>query len=267
MIKIEILEFKNLCNNLLENNKSLSENSIRNRKSRFNILINDLCKEKSFNSISSLDIERALKKIKYKSDLSACINAIRFLKKNNINFDFPSDDILNKIIANKKKTKRKSKNERSLKDIDNKINKIRNEEFRIAYKLMRESGLRVHEVSALQKNDFEFYDDTINISLRKAKGNKLTSLTIQNKYLSKKLKSLISINKKDNLFPSTRLLQNKATEIGIQCHDLRRGFAKEIFEKQKKEKGYHEALEFTKEKLRHGKIGTTKIYVYSKIKV
>lgn len=266
-MKIDRIEFKKNCNKVLEGNKRLSQNSIRNRKSRFNILIDDLCKDKDLNSISKDDIEKGLRKIKYKSDLSACVNAIRFLKKNNIKFDFPNDDILDEIIKNKKKNRRKPTKERLLKDIDNKINRVRNEEYRIAYKLMRECGLRVHEVAALQKDDLKIDNDVINISLRKAKRNKLTSLSIENKYLREKLSGLISKSEKENLFPSEKLLQSKAKEIGIQCHDLRRGFARENFEKLKKERGYSEALEDTKEKLRHGKVGTTKIYINSKIKV
>ena len=267
MIKIERIEFKNLCNKVIENNKKLSQNSIRNRKSRFNILIDDLCKEKDLNSISKDDMERALRKIKYKSDLSACVNAIRFLKKNNIKFVFPDDDILDEIIKNKKKNRRKSTKERVLKDIDKKINRVRDEEYRIAYKLMRESGLRVHEVAALQKSDFKFDGDSINISLRKAKRNKLISLSIESKYLREKLRCLIDKSDQENIFPSERLLQSKARKIGIQCHDLRRGFARENFEKLKKERGYSEALEATRERLRHGKVGTTKIYINSKIRV
>lgn len=266
---MNLYDFKNKCDLILESEKALSKNTIRNRKSRFKILIDDLVFKQNLNieDIKSKDIENTLKKIKLKSDLSACVNAIRYLKDNNINFDFPSEEKLKEIIKNKKKNNRKPTEERAFKDIENKVNRVRKKDYRLAYKLMLETGLRVHEVSALEKEDFEIEKNKIKINLREAKGNKLCSLNLENKYLAKNISELISEKENKKVFPSDINLKIQAKKTGIQCHDLRRCYAKKTFKDLKKENEYDEALELTKEKLRHSKSETTKIYLRSKIKV
>lgn len=267
---MNLYEFKNQCDFILDGEKSLSKNTIRNRKSRFKILIDDLVFKQNLNieDIKSADIENALKKIKLKSDLSACVNAIRYLKESNINFNFPSEEKLKEIIKNKKKNNRKPTEERTFKDIENKVNRVRKKDYRLAYKLMLETGLRVHEVSALEKEDFEIEKNKIKINLREAKGKKLCSLDLENKYLAKNISELISENESNKkVFPSDINLKIQAKKTGIQCHDLRRCYAKKTFKELKKENEYDEALEMTKEKLRHSKSDTTKIYLRSKIKI
>lgn len=261
-------EFKIYCNEILEKEKSLSKNSIRNRKSRFNILLDDLVIKNKLDieNIKPDDIEKCLKKIKQKSDLSACINAIRYLKKNDVDFNFPSEEKLREIIKNKKKNNRKPVKEKYLKDIENKVNRVRKKDYRLAYKLMLESGLRVHEVSALEKEDFEIEKNKIKINLREAKGNKLCLVELENKYLAKNINELILQKENEKkIFPSDINLKKQAVKTGIQCHDLRRCYAKNLFYELRKKYNYDEALEMTKEKLRHSKTDTTKIYLRSKI--
>ncbi|MDM0613094.1 MobM family relaxase TcpM, partial [Clostridium perfringens] len=70
------------------------------------------------------------------------------------------------IIKNKKKNNRKPTTEKNLIDIERKVNRVRKKNYRLAYKLMLESGLRVHEVAALKKDDFSFDKNLITINLR-----------------------------------------------------------------------------------------------------
>lgn len=265
---MNLYEFKSYCYEILENEKSLSKNTIRDRKSNLNILFNKLNFKGDVLNLKSEDIEKALKDFKLKTHLSSCVNAIRYLKKNNVDFDFPTEEKLKEIIKNKKKNNRKSKEERLFDDIVNKVNGVRKKDYRLAYKLMLESGLRVHEVSALEKDDFKFEKNHIKINLREAKGNKLCSIEFENKYLAKNISELIL--KKDNskkVFPCVRDLQEKAKKMNIECHDLRRCYSKKIFYDFRKVYDYEKALELTKEKLRHSKTETTKIYLNSKIKI
>lgn len=267
---MSLYNFKNKCDEILDKDKSLSKNSVRNRKSRFNILMNDLVinDKLEIKNIKSEDIEKALKKIRLKSDLSACVNAIRYLKRNNVDLDFPSEENLKDIIKDKKKNNRKPTKERNLKDIENKVNRVRKKDYRVAYKLMLETGLRVHEVAALQKEDFKIEKNKIQIDLREAKGSKLSSIELENKYLAKNINELIL--EKENvkkIFPTDINLKIQAKKTGIQCHDLRRCYAKKTFKELKKENNYYDALDKTKEKLRHSKKDTTKIYLRSNIKL
>lgn len=254
------------CNEILEKEKSLSKNTIRDRKSNFKLLFLKLNEKKNLNEIKKEDIENELKNIKLKTHLSSCINAIRYLKKNDVDFEFPSEEKLREIIKNKKKNIRKPVKEKYLKDIENKVNRVRKKDYRLAYKLMLESGLRVHEVSALEKEDFEIEKNKIKINLREAKGNKLCLVELENKYLAKNINELILQKENEKkIFPSDINLKKQAVKTGIQCHDLRRCYAKNVFYELRKKYNYDEALEMTKEKLRHSKTDTTKIYLRSKI--
>ncbi|MDM0999022.1 MobM family relaxase TcpM, partial [Clostridium perfringens] len=150
-----------------------------------------------------------------------------------------------------------------------KVNRVRKKNYRLAYKLMLESGLRVHEVAALKKDDFSFDKNLITINLREAKGNKLCSIELENKYLSKNISEFIETKSEDErVFPHMRYLQEQATKIGIKCHDLRRGFAKRTYKEElENDSPRSEALDKTRIKLRHTRSDTTKIYLNSKIKV
>lgn len=261
-------EFKIYCNNILEKEKSLSKNTIRDRKSNLNILFKKLNFNGDVLNLKSDDIEKALKEFKLKTHLSSCVNAIRYLKKNNVDFNFPPEEKLKEIIKNKKKNNRKPKKEKLISDIENRVNRVRKKDYRIAYKLMLETGLRVHEVSALEKEDFEIEKNKIKINLREAKGNKLCLVELENKYLAKNINELIL--EKENIkkvFPCVRELQEQSKKINVECHDLRRCYAKNFFYEVRKEYDYEKALEMTKEKLRHSKIDTTKIYLNSKVKI
>mgnify|MGYP001658442258 FL=1 len=134
---------------------------------------------------------------------------------------------------------------------------------------MLESGLRVHEVAALKKEDFSFDKNLITINLREAKGNKLCSIELENKYLSKNISEFIEVkNEDERVFPHMRYLQEQATKMGIKCHDLRRGFAKRNYKEElENDSPRSEALDKTRIKLRHTRSDTTKIYLNSKIKV
>ncbi|WWU66812.1 tyrosine-type recombinase/integrase (plasmid) [Clostridium baratii] len=265
---MNLYEFKNKCDEILNKEKSLSKNTIRDRKSNLKILLEKLSLNRMVDDIKTDEVEKALKSFKYKTHLSSCVNAIRYLKENNVDFNFPSEERLKEIIKNKKKNNRKPTEEKAFKDIENKVNRVRKKDYRLAYKLMLETGLRVHELSALEKQDFEIEKNKIKINLREAKGNKLCSLNLENKYLAQNINELIS-DKENNkkVFPCVRDLQSKAKKMKIECHDLRRCYAKKTFKELKKENEYDEALEMTKEKLRHSKSDTTKIYLRSKIKI
>ena len=89
------------------------------------------------------------------------------------------------------------------------------------------------------------------------------------KYLSKNISEFIQTkNEDERVFPHMRFLQQQATKMGIQCHDLRRGFAKRTYKEElKNDIPKSEALDKTRIKLRHTRSDTTEIYLRSKINV
>ena len=118
---------------------------------------------------------------------------------------------------------------------------------------------------SIRNIDFSFDKNLITINLREAKGNKLCSIELENKYLSKNISEFIETKSEDEkVFPHMRYLQEQATKMGIKCHDLRRGFAKREL---KNDSPRSEALDKTRIRLRHTRSDTTKIYLNSKIKV
>ncbi|EDT14182.1 site-specific integrase [Clostridium perfringens] len=242
---MNIYNLKKEMKNIIYSDSSLSKNSIRDRNSAINKIFENFNNLDDVSVITKDKILDNLNSTKFKTKLSAGVNAIRFLKEHNLDFDFPSENELKEIIKNKKKN------------------------YRLAYKLMLESGLRVHEVVALKKDDFSFDKNLITINLREAKGNKLCSIELENKYLSKNISEFIETKSEDErVFPHMRYLQEQATKMGIKCHDLRRGFAKRTYKEElENDSPRSEALDKTRIKLRHTISDTTKIYLNSKIKV
>lgn len=266
---MNIYNLKKEMKNIIYSDSSLSKNSIRDRNSALNKIFENFNNLDDVSVITKDKILDNLNSIKFKTKLSAGVNAIRFLKEYNLDVDFPSEDELKEIIKNKKKNNRKPTAEKNLIDIERKVNRVRKKNYRLAYKLMLESGLRVHEVAALKKDDFSFDKNLITINLREAKGNKLCSIELENKYLSKNISEFIETkNEDEKVFPHMRYLQEQATKMGIKCHDLRRGFAKRTYKEElENDSPRSEALDKTRIKLRHTRSDTTKIYLNSKIKV
>ena len=219
------------------------------------------------------DVLNNLKSIKNKTELSQVINSIRLIQDNNKNINIIPENSLKEIIKNKSKNRHKSYEPYELSDKLRRINRIRDEKHRLAYRLMIVSGLRVFEVEALIKEDIEIEDNDIFVTVRDGKGGKYGEVKcLEDKYLAKKLKEFLKYKSNDEkLFYSKRTMQAKAQELGFKCHDLRRAYAKlvkkELMEElvevneDEKEKIIEEEI---KAALRHSKFETSKKYLYSK---
>ena len=177
---MNIYNLKKEMKNIIYSDSSLSKNSIRDRNSALNKIFENFNNLDDVSVITKDKILDNLNSIKFKTKLSAGVNAIRFLKEHNLDVDFPSEDELKEIIKNKKKNNRKPTAEKNLIDIERKVNRVRKKNYRLAYKLMLESGLRVHEVAALKKDDFSFDKNLIN-SLPKFSKNYYSLLSYRGK--------------------------------------------------------------------------------------
>lgn len=219
------------------------------------------------------DILNRLKSIKNKTELSQVINSIRIIQESNKNINIISEDDLKLIIKNKSDNRNKSYEPYELKDALRKINALRNDKYKLAYRLMVVSGLRVFEVESLEKDDIKFNGDDIFVTVRDGKGGKFGEVKcLKDKYLSEKLKVFLDDKEsKDKIFYSKSVLQEKANKLGFTCHDLRRAYAKLVkkeltnnlieVERNEKEKIIEEEV---KTALRHSKFETSKRYLYSK---
>lgn len=247
--------------------KNLRDNTIRCYKSAFYNFIKDI----NYNDENI--VLNKLTEVKNKTELSQIINSIRTLKDGNFSFEFLEEKALKDIIKNKSNNRHKSYEPYELKDALRKINALRNDKYKLAYRLMLVSGLRVFEISNLTKDNIKFTDDKIIISVVDGKGGKdATVKCLEDKYLSEKLKKFLDSKKSnEKVFYSKRILQEKAKELKFECHDLRRAYAKlvknnlddnlienDVLERQKI------IEEKVKVALRHSKFETSKRYLYSR---
>lgn len=218
------------------------------------------------------DILDGLKSINNKTELSQVINSIRIIQQTNNNIKIIPEEELKSIIKNKSNNRHKSYEPYKLKDALRK-NALRNDKYKLAYRLMLVSGLRVFEIEALEKDDIKFNGDDIFVIVRDGKGGKFAEVKcLEDKYLSKRLKDfLVDKESKDKIFYSKSVLQEKANKLGFTCHDLRRAYAKLVKKefnnnlievaRNEKEKIIEEEVKIA---LRHSKFETSKRYLYSK---
>ena len=211
--------------------------------------------------------------IKNKTELSQVVNSIRIIQEANPNINIIGEENLKNIIRNKKKNRHKSYNPYHLNDVLKRINKIRDEKYKLAYRLMIRSGLRVFELSNLTKDDIEISNDEIIVTVLDGKGGKYGEIKcLEDKYLSKKLKKFLEDKpSKEKIFYSNISMQKKAQELGFKCHDLRRAYSKLVkkdllnnlieVNEDKKKKIIEEEVKIA---LRHTKFETSKKYLYSK---
>lgn len=145
-----------------------------------------------------------------------------------------------------------------------KINAIRSQKLKLAFRLQHKSGLRVKEISDLTKEDI-FFDDNgqITIHVRSGKGRKTRDVHVQeDPYLYERLKEFTEKSDDGRLFYSRSYLKQKAAEYGFESHDLRRHNAKKRFKDEIKDgKTPRQAKKTVQKELGHETVSTTEIYL------
>lgn len=259
---------------LLYNYKDFLYNNYSDKtaKTYFNCADN-LFKGLSFNEYSDINFDvvySRLESLKYRNDFSKYKSAlIAFMNFSDVSFS--NSEQSNKYFSEQSKSKSKRKRKlktRDLSKIKSKIDVIRDKRLITAFKIMLQYGLRVGEVSSISKDKIKKEKDIYMIEYTQ-KGGKTAILQINKKrnlYIFNQIDSLLSKNNEssaegeNNFFHSERFLQEQATKRDFTCHDLRRAYAKVEYAISKN-------LDVVRQKLRHENLRTTKIYVYSKIKI
>ena len=214
------------------------------------------------------------KNIKNKTELSRAVNVIRILKEFEETFNCFSSLELKKIISEKSNNRHRPYNPYSLSEVKRKINTIRDKKYKLGFRLMIVSGLRVFELSELKKQDIIFNSDkTITLKVLNGKGGKAAEIKcLKDDYLYKELQEFLEDKlEEEKVFYSKIAMQKKALHFRFKCHDLRRAYSKlvekEIQESTKDfpEDEQKEILEEElKEAMRHSKIDTSYSYINSK---
>lgn len=219
-----------------------------------------------FSTVENLDVPKILhqfSKIKYKNEFSQYKNALfYFLKFQNITLTTSQLEQIKTLEAKTKKKYRKLESA-ELRKIDNTIKRLKNTKLKYCYQILLYTGLRVSELAQIKKEDCTISTNQIIFSFI-GKGGKQEQATLKREDNEKLFQNLCDMLENTNanckLFYSSNYLQQKATQYGFKCHDLRRAYAKIEYEKSR-------SKEQVKEKLRHKNVKTTEKYLKSKVNI
>jgi len=211
---------------------------------------------------TTIDIDSILKKlseVKYKNHFSQHKNALlKFCEFKGI---ILSSSHIEKIKHLERATKKKYKktHEIDYRNINKKIDNLKNENLKLCYQVMMVTGLRVFEIEQITHEKCTIEDDKI-IMYFIGKGNVPSNVELHRiDYLKIYDKLKTKTEQKEKLFYSAVYLQRCAKKMGFECHDLRRIFARLEFNKTHSKK-------YVQEVLRHSSRKNTNLYLRSRIK-
>lgn len=144
-----------------------------------------------------------------------------------------------------------------------KINALKNEKLKYALRLQFKSGLRVSEISELEKEDIEFIDGKIKVYVRHGKGDKAREVNVvEDEYLYEKLQEYIAVCKDKKLFYTKDSIRVRAAKYNIETHDLRRLNARRRLKiETRKGKTRKEAKKVVQRELGHETTRITDLYI------
>lgn len=247
----------------------LKENLSPNTAKTYYGAVEKLFRDLQFNSLKQIEgewiLQEAAQKFKTRNEYSAAKNGLKWLKKYNPDLVLPSEKAFGEISRRKRNFSKKKKKVIYLKPTQRKINQIRNERLRYAYRLALISGLRVSELADLEANDFILECGKIFVRVKKGKGGHGGLVECQaDAYLYERLPEFLSRYPEEKVFYSEIYMQEKANALGIECHDLRRIFAQTTREELKKTMPAAAANEIVQQRLRHARFSTTKRYLFNR---
>ena len=247
----------------------LKENLSLNTAKTYYAAVVKLFKDSQFDSLGQIDKEwiqqEAAKRFKTRNEYSAVKNGLKWLKKYNPDLDIPTEKEFCATSIRKRNFSKKTKKVIYLKPTQRKINQISNDRLRYAYRLALASGLRVSELADLESDDFSFRDGKILVRVKKGKGGHGGIVECrEDPYLYERLPVFLQNYPEGKVFYSESYMREKADELGIECHDLRRIFAITTREELKKEMPVLMANEIVQERLRHARFSTTKRYLFNR---
>lgn len=222
-----------------------------------------------FNNLEQISSEwilkEAKKKFKTRNEFSAVKNGIKWLAKLHPELRVPTEEQFRSISQKKRNYSKKPQKIIYLKPTQRKINQIKNERLRYAYRLAAISGLRVSELGDLEAKDISLKDGKILVQVQKGKGGHGGSVEcLEDAYLYERLPAFLQEHSEGKLFYSEAYMRECAAKLGIECHDLRRIFAIQTRNELRKEMPMEQANEIVQQRLRHVRFSTTKRYLFNR---
>lgn len=117
-----------------------------------------------------------------------------------------------------------------------KINALPNKKLKLAFRLQKQSGLRIDEISSLCKQDITYCENgRIKLHVKCGKGRIARDVEVlEDRYLIESLEQLTTeLDEDDQVFYSASYLKKKAAEYGMQTHDLRRINSRQRFRQER----------------------------------
>jgi integrase len=205
------------------------------------------------NSIDDIDETSIVKDLKEakrnKNYISQTKNGFKLLYRSNDEFFFNND--IEKLQDNAPKQRKKREEELKLKNVNIRINAVRNKKMKLAFRFEQITGLRIDEIASLTKNDIEFCEDgRIKVHVRNGKGGKARKFkALKDKYVYDELKKLVEQTKKDKIFYCKKYMQDKAQQLKFHTHDQRKVFSQIVY--YNSSKNAEETIEMLQKVLGH----------------
>lgn len=223
-----------------------------------------------FNNLQEIEreqLEQRLSMITGKDNFSAAKNGLKLLKEFDPSLNIPDESFFRDTSAHKKNHRKNSKRVIYVSMIKRTVNQISDKKLMLAYRLALVSGLRVSELEALTAKDVNLKDGKITINVLHGKGNKQRTVKcMEDPYVYKQLSEFIGCIKDDvKLFYAEETMRKKADELGMECHDMRRIYARDHKKKLKNDGcTNYQANKVVQKNLGHARYKTTKRYLYGK---
>lgn len=249
----------------------LEKNLSKNTAKKYYSSVVNLFRDLHFDSLKEIDetyLKEKLKMIHTKNEFSATKNGLLRLKEFDSSLRLPEDDFFKETSKRKRNHVVNRGREIYVDEVKRKINQISDKKLKLGYRLALSSGLRVSEIAALKKEDIEIdQEGQILITVKNGKGGKSGNVVCKNdpyvtEHLQKYLENALT---GQNLFYSASYMEHKAGELEMECHDLRRIYARTYRDELVKDGvKKSQADEVIRNNLRHEKIATTKLYLYKR---
>jgi len=242
----------------------------KNTADTYYFAVDKLFKELQFNDLSEIPcetIEQLLAQTRTKNRFSASKNGLKHLKEFDRSLNLPNNEFFRSTAGRKRNFSVKPRKVLEHDTICRKVNAIRDDKLKTAFRLMMKSGLRVSECAALTKKDIVIEGDTVKIDVLHGKGGSNDIVTcMEDKWLAGKLEELTqSMNDEDKPFYAAQTMINKAGERGLECHDFRRVAANTFRDERRSESGsLKDANKETQSFLRHTRFSVTKRYLQNR---
>lgn len=248
----------------LSSSEELSQNTVK----KYYMMAKKVLKPIPFTKIEEVqpcDIENQLRLIKTRNDVISAKQGLLALKELYPELQLPES--LSEISKHKRNVKKRKFEPVSLQSIQGRINNAKSPEYRLAYELMLATGLRVSEVAQITPDSVQtLVNGSVEIKIDCMKGGKAGSKILEP---GRAANMLIEAVKAGNgtLLPSAHSLQLEADRLGIECHDLRRAYARIKHKELLADIGAYKANEEVRKLMGHKEMKTTQKYLRREISI